>query len=52
MMHYSREHQRSIARIQELERRKITCEASLAAISACWTQVNLLVFRQTCLMGY
>ncbi|KDR75197.1 hypothetical protein GALMADRAFT_69292 [Galerina marginata CBS 339.88] len=39
MKHYSREHERSKARIQELEHRKTTCEAGLAAISACWAQL-------------
>ncbi|KAF8813812.1 BRE1-domain-containing protein [Phlegmacium glaucopus] len=39
MKHYSREHERSQARIQELERRKSTCEAGLAAMSACWAQL-------------
>ena len=39
MKHYSREHERSQARIQELERRKSICEAGLAAMSACWAQV-------------
>jgi E3 ubiquitin-protein ligase BRE1 len=44
MKHYSREHERSKAHIQELERRKSTCEAGLAAISACWTQVLIAKF--------
>ncbi|KAF8894030.1 hypothetical protein BD779DRAFT_1797962 [Infundibulicybe gibba] len=39
MKHYSRENERCQARIAELERRKNTCEAGLAAISACWTQL-------------
>lgn len=39
MRHYSREHERSQSRIAELERRKNTCEAGLAAMSACWSQV-------------
>jgi len=39
MKHYSREHERSQIRIEELERRKSTCEAGLAAMTACWTQV-------------
>ena len=39
MKHYSREHERSQARVQELERRKSICEAGLAAMSACWAQV-------------
>jgi hypothetical protein len=43
MKHYSREHGRSQAKIAELERRKGTCEAGLAAITACWTQVRLFV---------
>jgi E3 ubiquitin-protein ligase BRE1 len=41
MKHYSREHERSQSRIAELERRKNTCEAGLAAMAACWTQVSL-----------
>ncbi|KAJ7187992.1 hypothetical protein C8R46DRAFT_6470 [Mycena filopes] len=39
MRHYSREHERSLSRIEELERRKNTCEAGLAAMAACWTQL-------------
>ncbi|PFH53827.1 hypothetical protein AMATHDRAFT_136911 [Amanita thiersii Skay4041] len=39
MKHYFRENERSLARIAELERRKNTCEAGLAAISACWSQL-------------
>ncbi|RDB24923.1 E3 ubiquitin-protein ligase BRE1 [Hypsizygus marmoreus] len=39
MRHYSREHERSQSRIAELERRKHTCEAGLAAMSACWSQL-------------
>jgi E3 ubiquitin-protein ligase BRE1 len=39
MKHYSREHERSLARVAELERRKTTCEAGVAAISACWVQL-------------
>ncbi|CAA7261702.1 unnamed protein product [Cyclocybe aegerita] len=39
MKYYSREHERSLARIRELERRKTTCEAGLAAIAACWAQL-------------
>lgn len=39
MRYYSRENERSQTRIAELERRKITCEAGLAAMSACWAQV-------------
>jgi hypothetical protein len=40
MRHYSREHDRSQSRVAELERRKNTCEAGLAAMAACWTQVS------------
>lgn len=40
MKHYSREHDRSQSRVAELERRKTTCEAGLAAMAACWTQVR------------
>ncbi len=39
MRHYSRENERSQARISELEHLKSTYEASLAAMGACWTQV-------------
>ncbi|TFK25168.1 hypothetical protein FA15DRAFT_367027 [Coprinopsis marcescibilis] len=39
MRHYSRENERNLLRIQDLERRKTTCEAGVAAISACWTQL-------------
>ncbi|RXW25058.1 hypothetical protein EST38_g830 [Candolleomyces aberdarensis] len=39
MKHYHRENERNLARIEELERRKTTCEAGLAAISACWSQL-------------
>jgi len=45
MMHYSKEHERSKARIRELEQRKSTCEAGLAAMSACWAQVCVLFFK-------
>ncbi|KAH9949593.1 BRE1-domain-containing protein [Amylocystis lapponica] len=38
MKYYSREHERSQARVAELERRRHTCEAGLAALEACWTQ--------------
>lgn len=40
MKHYSRELQRSQSRVEQLESRKNTCEAGLAAISACWSQVR------------
>ncbi|KAF7361671.1 putative allantoicase [Mycena venus] len=39
MKHYSREHDRSQSRVAELEKRKNTCEAGLAAMAACWTQL-------------
>ncbi|KAL0578744.1 E3 ubiquitin-protein ligase bre1 [Marasmius crinis-equi] len=39
MKHYSREYEHSQARIAELEERKVTCEAGLAAMSACWQQL-------------
>ncbi|CAL1706865.1 unnamed protein product [Somion occarium] len=39
MKHYSRENERSQAKIVELERRRSTCEAGLAALEACWTQL-------------
>lgn len=41
MRHYSRENERSQSRVAELERRRNTCEASMAAMEACWTQVHL-----------
>lgn len=39
MKYYSRENERNVARIQDLERRKTSCEAGVAAISACWSQL-------------
>lgn len=39
MIHYSRLNEASQKRISELEERKSTCEAGLAAMSACWMQV-------------
>ncbi|KAF8482639.1 BRE1 E3 ubiquitin ligase-domain-containing protein, partial [Russula ochroleuca] len=39
MRHYSRENERSQARISELEHLKSTYEASLAVMGACWTQL-------------
>ncbi|TFL01551.1 BRE1-domain-containing protein [Pterulicium gracile] len=39
MRHYARENERQDSRIAELERRKTTCEAGLAAMSACWAQL-------------
>lgn len=41
MKHYARENERSQARIAELERKRNTCEAGLAALEACWGQVRL-----------
>ena len=40
MKHYSRENEKNLAKIAELERRRDTCEAGLAALEACWTQVS------------
>lgn len=40
MKHYSRENDRNQSRIAELERRRDTCEAGVAALEACWTQVD------------
>lgn len=37
---YSRENEKSLHKIAELERRRDTCEAGLAALEACWTQVR------------
>ncbi|KAF8740809.1 hypothetical protein AX14_007181 [Amanita brunnescens Koide BX004] len=39
MKHYCRENERNLTRITELEQRKNTCEAGLAALSACWSQL-------------
>ncbi|KAI0358367.1 BRE1-domain-containing protein [Trametes cingulata] len=39
MKQYSREAERSQARVAELERRRSHCEAGLAALEACWTQL-------------
>ena len=39
MKHYSRENERNLAKIAELERRKHSCEAGVAALEACWAQV-------------
>ncbi|KAI0775654.1 BRE1-domain-containing protein [Trametes elegans] len=39
MKHYSREAERSQARVADLERRRGQCEAGLAALEACWTQL-------------
>jgi hypothetical protein len=39
MQHYSRECERGQTRIAELERWQTNCEAGIAALEACWTQV-------------
>ncbi|KAI0703349.1 BRE1-domain-containing protein [Cerioporus squamosus] len=39
MRYYSREAERSQARVADLERRFNTCQAGLAALEACWTQL-------------
>ncbi|KAF9060655.1 hypothetical protein BDP27DRAFT_1236457 [Rhodocollybia butyracea] len=39
MLHYSRQSEASQKRISELEERKNTCEAGLAAMTACWMQL-------------
>ncbi|EJF65375.1 BRE1-domain-containing protein [Dichomitus squalens LYAD-421 SS1] len=39
MKHYSREAERSQARVADLERRFSTCRAGLAALEVCWTQL-------------
>ncbi|KZP34223.1 BRE1-domain-containing protein [Athelia psychrophila] len=39
MKHYSREHERSQAQIAQLEKRRSTCEAGMAAMAACWEQL-------------
>lgn len=41
MKHYSRELSRSQSRVEQLELKRQTCEAGLAAISACWSQVRV-----------
>ncbi|KAJ3910319.1 hypothetical protein F5879DRAFT_789750 [Lentinula edodes] len=50
MIHYSRLNEASQKRISELEERKSTCEAGLAAMSACWMQlvdaIRVLVVKQ------
>ncbi|KAF7315497.1 E3 ubiquitin protein ligase [Mycena indigotica] len=39
MRHYSREYDRSQDHLAALERRKTACEAGLAAMAACWSQL-------------
>ncbi|KAG6920311.1 hypothetical protein DXG01_005080 [Tephrocybe rancida] len=39
MRHYSRENERSQSCIEDLEKRKQSCEAGLAAMTACWNQL-------------
>ncbi|KAJ7072145.1 hypothetical protein C8F01DRAFT_1243222 [Mycena amicta] len=39
MRHYSREYDRSQSHLAQLERRKSACEAGLAAMAACWSQL-------------
>ncbi|KAH8093847.1 BRE1-domain-containing protein [Cristinia sonorae] len=39
MKHYSRENERNLVKIAELERRRHTCEAGMAALEACWSQI-------------
>ncbi|TFK73913.1 hypothetical protein BDN72DRAFT_136978 [Pluteus cervinus] len=39
MKHYSREHERSLSRITQLERQNNLSQAGFTAIKACWTQV-------------
>lgn len=40
MKQYSREAERNQAQVADLERRRSQCEAGLAALEACWTQVS------------
>ncbi|KAJ8462214.1 hypothetical protein ONZ51_g11039 [Trametes cubensis] len=47
MKHYSREAERSQARVAELERRRTQCEAGLAALEACWTQFGAAYWHDT-----
>ena len=42
MQEYKCDSERSHAKIQQLEFRKSTCEAGLAAMSACWAQVRFI----------
>lgn len=46
MKYYSRENDKNQARVAELERRRDTCEAGLAALEACWTQVIRVCFTR------
>lgn len=46
MKFYSRENDKNQARVAELERRRDTCEAGLAALEACWTQVIRVCFTR------
>ncbi|KAG6867824.1 hypothetical protein C0993_010583 [Termitomyces sp. T159_Od127] len=39
MKHYSRENERCQSRIEDLEKRKQSCEVGLAAMTACWNQL-------------
>ncbi|KAG6866699.1 hypothetical protein C0991_011358 [Blastosporella zonata] len=39
MKQYSRENERFQSRIEDLEKRKLSCEAGLAAMTACWNQL-------------
>ncbi|KAF7321793.1 E3 ubiquitin protein ligase [Mycena kentingensis (nom. inval.)] len=39
MRHYSREYDRSQSQLAELAQRKSACEAGLAAMTACWSQL-------------
>lgn len=43
MQHYSREYRRTQARVEELERWQRNCEAGIAALQACWTEVLTIV---------
>ena len=57
MKHYSREAERSQARVADLERRFSTCQAGLAALEACWTQVSgngmrLISFLMSCAVDW
>ena len=40
MRHYARERDRCQRRVDELEQRKYVCEADMAAMDVCWTQVG------------
>ena len=54
MRHYARERDRYQRRVDELEQRKYVCEADMAAMDVCWTQVggSGLAVRRLSLIAY